>query len=381
MGTASKEESPAVPKCVSCLDVIRGSDALKLTCQSSHTLCGECSAIFCQSIMAEGNAAVAPNPKCTVCRAPIPALAFERTLPAGLLPSYLTYMMMQTLGEDELLLSCVSCNYSEVHVDDPPIFFCKDPECGAVHCLGCKFKFPPLDEEEDDDDEFSGGQALRETHLLCYELRDEKEAFDKAIVAGNGMPCPGCGVVGRKDGMCTHMICSGCEQEWCYLCGLSVDDCDKAPRTGDAADEPIYGHNEDWETNPLRCPMYINKIAEIDEDWVLSEDTIDSDGEYDDELDEEDFENLCLDKFHKWQALQKLKVRYQHSIVLSKLHICLLKFSSICFSSSLLLVRAFRTSLEKKHGLISGVHSPLFVAAVLATRKSLLAKRHLSLLA
>jgi hypothetical protein len=119
------------------------------------------------------------------------------------------------------------------------------------------------------------------------------------------MPYPGCKVIGRKDRMCTHMTCSACTTDWCYLSGLSVDDCDKAPRTGEASTEPIYGHNEEWEVNPLRCPTFMNMLAIVDDDWDLEEEAMDSDGEYS----EGDLEECCLNKFHHWKTIQLLKVR------------------------------------------------------------------------
>ena len=302
--SAQKKGAPPRLRCESCMDDIRDNDALKLTCQSGHILCGECSAVYCESIMAEGALAVLPNPKCSICRAPIPAVAFERCLKPEQYSQYLSYVAVQNLQEGESLFSCVNCQYSEIRVDSPPLFFCQHPGCQTVHCGGCKKKFPPLDEEDDDDDAFAEGQNERVRHLMCHELRAEKAAFDKAMAAGNGMPCPGCGVIGRKDGMCTHMSCSGCSTVWCYLCGLSVDDCDKAVRSGAAAEEPIYGHNENWKDHPTRCPMYISQIAEVDDDWDLVGQAEDEDGSYDEEY----LEELCLNKFHKWRALQELKV-------------------------------------------------------------------------
>ena len=162
--------------------------------------------------------------------------------------------------------------------------------------MGCKFQFPPLSHNSNDDDAFEQGQALREKHLLCHALSEEKAKFDLALAAGNGVACPGCGIVGRKDGMCTHMTCAGCTTVWCYLCGLSVEDCDKAPRE---RGEPIFGHNEDWQADPERCPMYIGLIGQVDETWEdLAEEA---------DIAEDEFEERCLDRFHKWRALRKLK--------------------------------------------------------------------------
>lgn len=77
-----------------------------------------------------------------------------------------------------------------------------------MHCLECKFAFPALN-EDNEEDEFMEGQELRVKHLNCHALRNEKKKFDEALAAGNGVKCPGCGVLGRKDGTCTHMVKDG----------------------------------------------------------------------------------------------------------------------------------------------------------------------------
>ena len=76
------------------------------------------------------------------------------------------------------------------------------------------------------------------------------------------MYCPGCKLGGRKDNNCTHMSCTACHTVWCYICGLEEKKLDKSDPKGD-----IYRHNEDWDTNPKRCPMYFNEIHDIDASW------------------------------------------------------------------------------------------------------------------
>lgn len=361
-----KKNTDAV-KCESCLDDIQDNDAGKLACQSRHTLCGECSAIFCESVLAAGPEAVTPA-KCCTCRSPIPALSLERILTQEQLSTYLNYVAIRTIQDGESLVSCVNCSYCEVHTDEPAIFWCRNGACQTVHCVGCKAKLPTLMEEreiitEEDEEEFMEGQSAHVFHLQCSALRREKTAFDEAILAGSGMACPGCNVVGRKDGTCTHMTCSGCATVWCYLCGLSVDDCDKAPRYGEASQEPIYGHNEGWEENPKRCPMYISMIAEVDGEWDFEEELDDSDADYD----EQDLEELCLNKFHRYRTLQKLHV----SIVLNlgtSFDITTM-YSRLFMFHSATVYRLSAMSLERKSGVTFVVLLLLSETATLRTRR------------
>ena len=54
------------------------------------------------------------------------------------------------------------------------------------------------------------------------------------------------------------------------MCGLDVETADKAPpragREGQVDD--IYLHNQDWERNEMRCPMYLTQILEVDLNWL-----------------------------------------------------------------------------------------------------------------
>ena len=58
------------------------------------------------------------------------------------------------------------------------------------------------------------------------------------------------------------MSCIQCHTEWCYVCGLSKDTCDK-----DGNGTSMYDHYVDWETNPQRCPLWLNTVHEFDERW------------------------------------------------------------------------------------------------------------------
>lgn len=120
---------------------------------------------------------------------------------------------------------------------------------------------------EDDGFDDASQQMRMIRHLDCGAQSVNKRLFDAAIAAGNTVPCPGCGLEGRKDGMCTHMTCQNCGTDWCYLCATRVEELDMAPRTEAASSELIYGHNQDWQTNPRRCPIYMSSISEVDPEW------------------------------------------------------------------------------------------------------------------
>ena len=71
-------------------------------------------------------------------------------------------------------------------------------------------------------------------------------------------------IIGNENNACTHMTCRKCQTEWCYVCGLAVDQLDGHP---DFMPDNIFGHNENWKRNPKRCPMWLDKVHLIDERW------------------------------------------------------------------------------------------------------------------
>jgi len=110
------------------------------------------------------------------------------------------------------------------------------------------------------------------------------------------MPCPGCKLAGRKDNACTHMTCSRCHTSWCYVCGLSSANCNKAPPEEGQPTDNMCLHNKDWAQNTKRCPMYLREIPEVDPAWHNWRG-----GRADDEF--------CLAYFHQYRTIKLMQVR------------------------------------------------------------------------
>jgi hypothetical protein len=295
------------PVCISCSDSFDKAAHVGcfMECPAGHHMCPECSPVYVESIMSETSSALPP--KCPICRGEIPCGQFERLLNDEQMQAFLNHMCTTTLQEGEKLCACTSCSYFEIRVDEPPLFFCTN--CGSNHCMNCKATLPVIEEEDYEDNTADEKQQAIERHFICATLRTEKAIVEEAIEAGNTMSCPGCGLRGRKDdSACMHMLCSSCSTVWCYFCGLSEATCDKATREGVASVEPIYGHNEDWQTNPLRCPMYLTTICEVDPEWPDPDEFgYDSEDDEDDENDEDvDADSHCLNYFHRIRTLKLL---------------------------------------------------------------------------
>ena len=93
------------------------------------------------------------------------------------------------------------------------------------------------------------------------------------------MECPECKHGGRKDEACTHMTCAKCETNWCYVCGQKESDLDQAC---------LSSHNELWQSNSQRCPIYLHYIRKIDKRWSRSSEE-------------------CLDYFHRIKTITLLR--------------------------------------------------------------------------
>ena len=140
--------------------------------------------------------------------------------------------------------------------------------CGRGACQVCHKELPVAATDDSSAGVDPQRDLLLRPHIVgCASLRAAKEAIDTAMEHGSKMPCPECGLAGRKDEACTHMSCPRCHTPWCYVCGLSVRECDKAaPRPGRPVDD-IFLHNVDWEVNEKRCPMYLTQILEVNSEW------------------------------------------------------------------------------------------------------------------
>lgn len=206
------------------------------------------------------------------CQVAIHLPIFERQLDEEQLARYMNYSAMKQLDPDEKLAYCPHCKYFEiwpVQMHGMGFFYCRNPGCTKVSCVHChvevivpedgRLRFSVLNEART-----PSSRKEMHHHFACAELAPHKEAFDQAIRKGAGSTCPNpdCGLSGIKDDACTHMTCLHCQTQYCYVCELSVDNCDKDDPNGN-----IYSHNVNWRANPKRCPMFLLEIPEVDRRW------------------------------------------------------------------------------------------------------------------
>jgi hypothetical protein len=203
-------------------------------------------------------------------------------------------MIMRHVNEDEIVACCQTCGrYFEiwekevVRSGQAGLLFCKDPSCGVVACFYCKNEVCGVIAESVEA-HVEATEAAHE-HFACAQMASEKLAIESALALGQKMLCPSCKIGGRKDDACMHMTCMGCSTVWCYFCGLSEDNADKAQGDGRSQAPSIFAHNANWQENlGCRCPMYLTEICEFDSNWPEEEDE-------------------CLDYFHRIKSLTLLR--------------------------------------------------------------------------
>eukprot|EP01111_Echinosteliopsis_oligospora_P014970 TRINITY_DN5777_c0_g2_i2.p1 TRINITY_DN5777_c0_g2~~TRINITY_DN5777_c0_g2_i2.p1 ORF type:complete len:360 (+),score=55.82 TRINITY_DN5777_c0_g2_i2:207-1286(+) len=103
-----------------------------------------------------------------------------------------------------------------------------------------------------------------------------------------GTKCPRCGVRGQKPAEdCTHIECP-CEEAYCYCCGVSARDVDTDNPDSDSI-SMLFGHNERWEEEDSRCPLYLHSFSRFYEGFP------------------DDYDEAAQERFHQIRAAKKLK--------------------------------------------------------------------------
>jgi hypothetical protein len=206
-----------------------------------------------------------------------------------------------------MMKTCPKCNYFEVWKESSTssYFYCKKPGCRRVTCIVCNLEvnLPPAEKAElivkIERDIRKNRLSIKELklsydriseieesyrtqleielgvlhHQKCALFGSVKQIIFDAIERGEKVPCPECGLAGRKDDNCTHMTCPKCQTVWCYVCGQKF------------GYGIIYDHNENWEYREDGCPMYLTAIEEIDNRWPKED-------------------QKCLDRFHRYRTLK-----------------------------------------------------------------------------
>ncbi|CAI2375339.1 unnamed protein product [Moneuplotes crassus] len=256
--------------CLACGDSLsRQHNGVK--CSQGHDMCTGCAKTYVANILSEPENKIPA--KCSLCAVELNSVQLEMQMEPEQLEMYLMYKAMKIVDPKiDKVMSCPFCKYFEVWTIDNSanFFYCRKEDCQKGSCSVCfkEFKVPKgMAVTEDELEEMKSEEGMM-SHYKCYEHKDIKEDWDKAIEEGTKRYCPECKVGGIKDDECTHMTCDNCNTVWCYLCGKKEADLDKSDPNGN-----IFKHNDDWNTNSKRCPQYLYQIGQIDDRWSTASDS------------------------------------------------------------------------------------------------------------
>jgi hypothetical protein len=295
--------------CLSCS--IQITEAIfGVSCPSGHSFCLLCTQKFISTVF-ESPLTTIPA-RCAHCAEILPSEEFKMCLDSTQLKIYNLYVDEQSLDYDIKIQRCPHCQYYEKweKSSTETVFYCKNTDCNKHTCVICykpvrninspvialaeNLKNMALNEKEPESEDVESKASSKDMdseeefcNSECNLLYDYKKMIEKTIKQALRRRCPNCKLGGRKDDACTHMTCPKCYTTWCYFCGLEESECDK----GDDQSS-MFGHNEMWQSNSQRCPMYFTDIAEIDCNWGYTDE-------------------MCLDMFHESLLKRALKIKWQ----------------------------------------------------------------------
>jgi len=277
MSSQKNKDKEQTERCQACTyeiapEKVEENRGRELSCTMGHYFCPECVPVLLMSKFDGANMQMEWPFKCPLstwkgceCAGTIPEAQVERSLSEEQRQIYLTIRIINTLQSNEKLISCTKCPNSDIRVvanadEVIPLWWCVNG-CGNGHCTICKQDLP----EVKDDEKYNAAQdeILNQHLLVCAYFHKPKNIIDLAIFEGAQGQCPNCKMGGVKGvDECTHMTCNACTGQWCYVCELDVQDCDRNNQ-----EESIYAHNVNWDTTEKRCPMYLTDIWRVDNDW------------------------------------------------------------------------------------------------------------------
>jgi hypothetical protein len=265
----SKESKKNNVACFGCADNL-ALDHTGIKCLQNHHMCTDCSKNYINLIFSEPLLylpAWCPN-----CKTEILVNTIEMQLKEEDLERFQNLCLIYSINESidlqyETIVCCPFCSYTEIRQKDGINFiFCRNEKCLKRSCYFCHLECEYEDDNDHDNDNVSNETESSDAigHFQCALNNPLKKKIEKAIEEGSKVECPKCKTAGRKDTSCTHMTCVKCNTVYCYICGLSEDDCDKEGEDKKVK-TTIYQHNINWSNNELRCPMYLNEIFEVDQ--------------------------------------------------------------------------------------------------------------------
>jgi len=102
-----------------------------------------------------------------------------------------------------------NCEYFSFKVEGNRSFYCWT--CSKAFCISCKA-------------EWHDGLTCEENEVFGKEEKENDEKFREFVRDNSCQMCPKCNFYVHKTEGCKHITCF-CKHEFCYICGLNMDEC------------------------------------------------------------------------------------------------------------------------------------------------------------
>ncbi len=163
--------------------------------------------------------------------------------------------------------------------DCPQFYKCESEDCGkesCLYCFGLVHGSDSSDLYEKNIHNDNKKSITKSSHRECktyYEIMlDLENIMQYAVIKS----CPKCKsrIINEKDtprikdGSCAHIKCLRCHMDYCYICGGHEENLDY---NNNLTKQRIFRHNDEWQTNGKRCPMYIRDFSKVVKMWPKDE--------------------------------------------------------------------------------------------------------------
>jgi hypothetical protein len=235
-----------------------------------HAMHQECFELYIADELNKKNTDV----KCMKCLDPLPANSWQPIVNQSICQRY-KRVLAENRGATVIRCPMVDCNFEIIFNEDggnsevvPECAVCG--KCDARWCISCDRKV------EDD------------CKICLSGMKDIAQKIFDALEDAAGVKCPDCQQRGQKlPSECTHITCD-CGTVFCYCCGLKGEEVDTSDPYASSSIDRLYGHNDEYQHDEKRCPMWLVNFGDLITDWP---------SEVED----------AQKKFHKMKATKKLK--------------------------------------------------------------------------
>lgn len=207
LGQVSAVGGPRTFRCSICYENVHEDERVVLEAcgNADHGCCQECMQHYITGLVADGRVNAICCPQGKECGAQASADEIQDLIDDDAYDRYMRFLSMQ---RDRTLRQCPACSLlCKPEVDE-------DGEVVAeMRCRAC-------------------GQELCYYHSSahigrpCEEYRREMAKEERLTMEGalkGTRPCPSCGIPTDKVSGCNHMTCGTCQDDWCWICGNTLD--------------------------------------------------------------------------------------------------------------------------------------------------------------